>query len=81
VCECGEPPRIAFEHNIDCPRRVGFFGAPIEWGVGEYGDIRNDVDRIFIYSGQTWTRLFDMTVSDVIRNNRKKKLDKIMKYE
>lgn len=78
VCECSGFPRISFEHDIDCPIRVGFFGAPIEWGVGEYGEIRINGDQIFIYSGPTWSRVFDKTAAEVIRDSRKKKMNKII---
>ena len=79
-CECGGEARISFEHNIDCPYRVGFFGAPIEWGVGEYGEIRVNKDKVWIYTGQTWEREWNMRPADVIKKDRKKKLKNLEKY-
>jgi len=48
-CRCGGQPRIAFEHNINCPRRLSFYGAPWQWGVGKNGEIRMDHNKNYFH--------------------------------
>lgn len=71
VCECSGEPRPAMEHNIDCPRRLGFFGAPSIWGVGKPGDKRIYKEQVFEFS-YTW-----FPTNTTIRDIRKEKLEKI----
>ena len=70
-CECSGEPRPAMEHNIDCPRRISFFGAPEIWGVGNIGEIRMYMGKFFEFS-HTW-----FPTNKTIRDIRKEKIEKI----
>lgn len=78
-CECVGPHRPALEHNINCPIRLGFFGAPIMWGVGDIDEIRiDDKNNYYIFS-QTW---YPLTEKEAIKHKnkiRKNKLNNIQK--
>ena len=70
-CECSVHPRPALEHNINCPRRLGFFGAPSEWGVGKIGEVRYYSGEEYLYS-HTW-----LPTNNTLSNIRKEKLERI----
>lgn len=59
-CTClDKTPRTSLEHGRQCPIRISFYGAPGEWGVGFYGELRITVDgRKFEYTGPTWVPIF-----------------------
>jgi len=75
-CGCHGYPRPALEHNTSCPRRLGFWGAPPEWGVGEYGERRRSDDRLFEYTQMSWK-----PVHEDIKGIRRNKILEIEKNE
>ena len=71
-CGCQGLPRPTLEHNVNCPRRLSFWGAPSEWGVGKYGEKRVYQGSVFVYTSVSWRPTFEN-----IRDLRKEKLLKI----
>ena len=69
---CKGHPRPALEHNTNCPIRLGFYGAPCEWGVGKIGEKRIYQNRVFEYTYMSWYPTFES-----IKDLRKEKLLKI----
>lgn len=54
-CGCfGPHPRVSLEHRPACPKRIGFYGAPESWGVGQIGERRTHDGREFIYNSCSW---------------------------
>jgi len=80
-CRCGGQPRIAFEHNINCPRRLSFYGAPWQWGVGKNGEIRMDHNKNYFHFSYTWVLLDASLVKEYQKNIRKDKLFRIQKIK
>jgi hypothetical protein len=58
-CGCSGQPRPSLEHNESCPRRLGFFGAPPEWGIGKSGEKRIYQGRVFQYTCMSWQPIFN----------------------
>ena len=79
-CQCGGKPRIAFEHNINCPIRLSFFGADSKWGIGIEGEIRVDDNFIFYIFSNTWVPI-DKSSKEVKQKLRKEKLNIIQKIK
>jgi hypothetical protein len=75
-CGCPGEPRPALEHNESCIRRLTFFGAPFEWGIGKVGEKRVSLGRVFEYTCMSWRPTFDN-----IKELRKEKIIKINEKE
>lgn len=75
-CGCQGHPRPALEHNTSCPIRLGFWGAPSEWGVGKYNEKRVYQGSVFVYTSMSW-RKTGQNIEEYIREQRKEKLLKI----
>lgn len=40
--QCGSVYGPALLHAPECPGRIGFHGAPTEWGPGRFNEVRTD---------------------------------------
>ena len=76
MCKCLNKNKPALEHDKDCPKRLSFFGAPAEWGVVNFGDVKTYNNNVFVYTELTWMLIQDMP-AEFNRKERKEKIKKI----
>jgi len=72
-CECGGEPRPSLYHNKNCPKKLSFYGAPYEWGVGFYNEKRRYKGLVYKYT-YTWEPIYSL------KKERMKKIKKLNLY-